>query len=133
MKYVKILVLLGVLGLVGAGSANLLGIYGSISGTADVQPAVNITDYKSDSNGDIYSVKFNYSSPKVIDSGRLNISSSNSTDVVSGVDLKEGTAYNATVSSGGDLEMKEVVGDSGTLKLKIDGKIVDSSDTGGGS
>jgi len=132
MKYVKILVLFGVLGLVGVGSANLLGIYGSISGTADVQPAVNITDYESDSNGDVYSVKFNYSSPKVIDSGRLNIASYNSTDVVSGVDLEEGTSYNATVS-GADLKMKKVVGDSGTLEVKIDGKTVDSYDTGGGS
>mgnify|MGYP006280585477 FL=1 len=40
----KMLVALGVLTLAGAGSATLLNSYGTISGTADVEPALEIGD-----------------------------------------------------------------------------------------
>lgn len=52
MKYLKILAPLGVFILVGTGSAALLGGYGSITGTADVQAAVSI-DRIDDSNGEV--------------------------------------------------------------------------------
>ncbi|MFT4867850.1 MAG: hypothetical protein ACI9LV_000455 [Candidatus Nanohaloarchaea archaeon] len=115
---------------VGLGSAEVLDSFGVISGTANVESAIEITDYEANSNGNIYSVEFDYSSPESIDSGRLGISSVNSTSVVSGVELQKGNTYNATTLSGGDLEMNKLVDSSGSFDVKIDGNTVDSMDVG---
>jgi hypothetical protein len=111
---------------VGLGSAEVLDSFGVISGTANVDSALEITDYELDSNDNIYSVEFDYKSPESIDSGRLSISSANSTSVVSGVELQKGETYNATTLNGGDLEMQNLVDNSGSFDVKIDGNTVDS-------
>jgi hypothetical protein len=111
---------------VGLGSAEVLDSFGVISGTANVDSALEITDYELDSNDNIYSVEFDYKSPESIDSGRLSISSANSTSVVSGVELQKGNTYNATTLNGGDLEMQKLVDNSGSFDVKIDGNPVDS-------
>ncbi|NMI89315.1 hypothetical protein GLU26_02290, partial [Nanohaloarchaea archaeon] len=43
MKYLKILAVFGAFVLVGAGSATLLDVYGVVSGTADVEAAVDFS------------------------------------------------------------------------------------------
>lgn len=54
MKYLKVLAALGVLALAGVGSAVVLESFGTISGTADVKPAIKIVevDYESQSGAE---------------------------------------------------------------------------------
>lgn len=46
MKYLKVLAALGIFALAGAGSAVVLESFGTISGTADVKPALRISEVK---------------------------------------------------------------------------------------
>jgi hypothetical protein len=48
MKYAKFVTVFGVLGLMGAGSAVVLGSFGTISGTAEVEPALNFVEIQSE-------------------------------------------------------------------------------------
>lgn len=54
MKYLKLFAVFGALALVGVGSATLLNVYGSISGTANVEPAISFVEIQSepDSGGE---------------------------------------------------------------------------------
>ena len=57
MKYLKLFAVFGALALVGAGSATLLDVFGTVSGTADVKPALKVSevDYEgSDEAVEIY-------------------------------------------------------------------------------
>jgi hypothetical protein len=123
----KLVLITAVFLAIGLGSAEVLDSFGVISGTASVDSALEINDNETNSNGNIYSVEFEYKSPESIDSGRLSISSDNSTSVVSGVELQKGETYNATTLSGGDLEMEKLVDSSGSFDVKIDGKTVDTT------
>jgi hypothetical protein len=122
----KLVLITAVFLAIGLGSAEVLDSFGVISGTASVDSALEINDNETNSNGNIYSVEFEYKSPESIDSGRLSISSDNSTSVVSGVELQKGETYNATTLNGGDLEMQNLVDNSGSFDVKIDGNTVDS-------
>ena len=48
MKYLKLFAAFGALALVGAGSATLLAVYGTVSGTADVKPALKFVEIQSE-------------------------------------------------------------------------------------
>lgn len=48
MNYLKLFAVFGALALLGAGSATLLDVYGTISGTADVKPALNFVEIQSE-------------------------------------------------------------------------------------
>lgn len=56
MKYLKLFAVFGALALVGAGSATLLDVFGTISGTVEVEPAVEIDEiyYSSSIDGQNY-------------------------------------------------------------------------------
>jgi hypothetical protein len=49
MKYLKLFAVFGALALAGAGSATLLDVFGTVSGTADVEPALEIGTIESNS------------------------------------------------------------------------------------
>jgi hypothetical protein len=83
MKYLKAVAALGALALVGAGSAVVLESFGTVSGTADVKPAIKIVevDYLSDSGAE-YVKLYNPSSADVKLDG-WKISDIEGTDTVS--------------------------------------------------
>ncbi len=107
MKYAKILALFGAFVLVGAGSATLLNVYGVVSGTADVEAAV---DFSGDINtGDEQITLEKNTDQKITE--ELNLEVYNATS---------GSSEESVVESKGDIVIEADTGQK-TLDVNLSG------------
>ena len=125
MKYLKLFAVFGALALVGVGSATLLNVYGSISGTANVEPAISFVEIQSepDSGGEYVLFENNGDVPIEVsnigdsfqDGDSESLISENSTSEVDSGDYLLITVENMKVSSYSDTNnfVHASTGDSG--------------------
>jgi hypothetical protein len=107
MKYLKILAVFGAFVLVGAGSATLLDVYGVVSGTADVEAAV---DFSGDINtGDDQITLEKNTGQKITE--ELNLEVYNATS---------GSSEESVVESEGDIVIEADTGQK-TLDVNLSG------------
>ncbi len=87
MKYLKVLAALGVLALAGAGSAVVLESFGTITGTADVKPAIKIVEVDYESQSGTEYVKLYNPSDADVSLGSWKVSDGDSDDEISGLTI----------------------------------------------
>jgi len=129
MKYAKIFAVFGALALVGAGSATLLDVFGTVSGTADVKPAVKIMEVQynpSDESSQEY-VKVKNLADTRVDLVNWEIKDNDTADTLS----EFNSTYTTSLASG---EIAYITEDEANADVKVDTKIVRlATDNGIGS
>jgi hypothetical protein len=106
--------------LVSGGSAALSETYSTVTGTADIDPAVSIESVQNDSDRDYVEIKNN--APVSIDGDRISVSTGSNTVELESKTLKPGDSPELNAESG-DLSDVLVDGDSlvGRFSVQIDG------------